>query len=47
MKRKCAKSGHYRREMRNLVYQAVTVSTEASNTSFQLFAHDHIEPLPI
>ena len=26
-----AKSAHYRREMRNLVYQAVTVSTEASS----------------
>jgi CubicO group peptidase (beta-lactamase class C family) len=29
-----AKSSHYRREMRNLVYQAVTVSTETSNAGF-------------
>jgi CubicO group peptidase (beta-lactamase class C family) len=29
-----AKSSHYRREVRNLVYQAVTVSTEASNAGF-------------
>ena len=28
-----AKSAHYRHEMRNLVYQAVNVSTEASNAS--------------
>jgi CubicO group peptidase (beta-lactamase class C family) len=28
-----AKSSHYRHEMRNLVYQAVNVSTEASNAS--------------
>jgi CubicO group peptidase (beta-lactamase class C family) len=28
-----AKSSHYRREMRDLVYQAVTVSAEASNAS--------------
>jgi hypothetical protein len=29
-----AKSAHYRREMRDLVYQAVTVSSETSNAGF-------------